>query len=186
MISSLIYSLCFVLTVYLHKFFKKVVFKSRKFVKSENLKYRILAISLITLIFFIHSLISFLSSSEKLGFMDFYNMKTDFSSIVYTLLVNSLLFLGPIYQEFHYNRLNIWTFLIFSRLLDDWDYLRLVIFVIDYLNYRYYKLFKAPLFEEFVFRDLIYTDLLKSSYSENQYVWISSLLFSLGFTLKTY
>lgn len=132
MFASVCYSFCFVLTVYLHKFFKKVVFKHRKFSKSENIKYRVLAISIITTVFFIHSLLSFLQSDEKISFMEAFQLQPNISGVIYAIFVNSLLFLGPILQSFHYKDPN-WSFWDcfskFSEIFRDWDYLRVILFV---------------------------------------------------------
>ena len=132
MLASVCYSFCFVLTVYLHKFFKKVVFKHRKFSKSENIKYRVLAITIITTIFFIHSLLSFLQSDEKISFMETFQLQPNIFGVIYAIFVNSLLFMGPILQSFHYND-NNWSFLSgfskFSEIFGNWDYLRVILFV---------------------------------------------------------
>ena len=180
--ASVCYSFCFVLTVYLHKFFKKVVFKHRNFSKSENVKYRVFAISIITSIFFIHSLISFLQSEEKIGFMETFQLRPNVFGVIYAIFVNSLLFFGPIMQSFQYNDWNSWSFSRFFEIMGDWEYLKVVLFVKNvFSSFKFHFIFKAPIFEDVVFRDFMYGDLRRSGYNEYQYIWISSILFSFGF-----
>ena len=144
MLASVCYSFCFVLTVYLHKIFKKVVFRHRKFSKSENIKYRVLAITIITSIFFIHSLLSFLHSDEKISFMEAFQLQPNISGVIYAIFVNSLLFLGPILQSFHYKDTNwsFWgSFSKFSEILGNWDYLRVILFVKHSYFYNFLNIF---------------------------------------------
>lgn len=132
MIASLVYSTCFVLTVYLYKLLKSR-FRNRQ-TRPKSLKFKILAIFIVTVVFTAHSLLSLPSEIQDSGFLTTYLIKFEVWPVFYAIAVNTLLFLGPLYQEFALEDKTLRKELC-AQDWGSWEFLRLALYV-KYLFYE--------------------------------------------------